>query len=147
MCMKDRLLKLMAQEGLSAARFADEIGVQRSSVSHILSGRNMPGFDFILKTLSRFRNVNADWLITGAGEMLRSKAAQSLSNDVNDEVLPQYKSSGSKQMHIDTNVTNQPDSKMSTNVNTLIAADSELGVSKIVVFYKNGRFEEFLSSK
>ena len=46
--MKDRLHKIMEAEGLSPAKFADEIGVQRSSISHIISGRNKPSYDFII---------------------------------------------------------------------------------------------------
>lgn len=67
--MEDRLLKLLDTEQLSSAKFADAIGVQRSSVSHILSGRNKPSFDFLQKTLKAFPMVNADWLILGEGNM------------------------------------------------------------------------------
>ncbi len=67
--MEDRLLKLLDSEQLSSARFADAIGVQRSSVSHILSGRNKPSFDFLQKTLKAFPLLNADWLILGEGNM------------------------------------------------------------------------------
>lgn len=67
--MEDRLLKLLDTEQLSSSRFADVIGVQRSSVSHILTGRNKPSFDFLQKTLKAFPMLNADWLILGEGEM------------------------------------------------------------------------------
>ena len=67
--MEDRLLKLLDTEQLTSAKFADAIGVQRSSVSHILSGRNKPSFDFLQKTLKAFPMVNADWLILGEGNM------------------------------------------------------------------------------
>ncbi len=69
--MKDRLLQFLAAEQLSPAHFADMLGVQRSGVSHILSGRNKPGFDFIEKLLKRFPAINADWLITGRGKMYK----------------------------------------------------------------------------
>lgn len=67
--MEDRLLKLLDTEQLSSSKFADVIGVQRSSVSHILTGRNKPSFDFLQKTLKAFPMLNADWLILGEGEM------------------------------------------------------------------------------
>lgn len=69
--MKDRILKFINKEGISPAHFADEIGVQRSSVSHILSGRNNPSFDFIQKILLRYKNLSAEWLITGEGDMFK----------------------------------------------------------------------------
>ena len=67
--MEDRLLKLLDTEQLSSSKFADVIGVQRSSVSHILSGRNKPSFDFLQKTLKAFPLLNADWLILAEGDM------------------------------------------------------------------------------
>jgi len=65
--MKDRLLQLIDMEHLTPSKFADLIGVQRSSVSHILSGRNKPSFDFLQKTLSTFPGLKADWLMLGNG--------------------------------------------------------------------------------
>lgn len=67
--MEDRLLKLLDAEQLSSSKFADVIGVQRSSISHILSGRNKPSFDFLQKILRAFPMLNADWLILGEGNM------------------------------------------------------------------------------
>ena len=55
---------------LSPSLFADKIGVQRSGVSHILSGRNKPSLDFIIKILTAFPQVDADWLLFGRGEMI-----------------------------------------------------------------------------
>lgn len=68
--MKDRLIRLLDSEQLTASKFADRIGVQRSSVSHVLSGRNKPSFDFIEKTLKAFPDLNPEWLILGKGDMI-----------------------------------------------------------------------------
>ncbi len=67
--MKERLVQLLDLEHLSPSKFADIIGVQRSSISHVLSGRNKPSFDFLQKTLKAFPGLNADWLIQGEGTM------------------------------------------------------------------------------
>ena len=67
--MKNRLVQLLDMEQISPSKFADIIGVQRSSVSHVISGRNNPSFDFIQKTLSAFPGLRADWLIMGEGTM------------------------------------------------------------------------------
>ena len=77
--MQDQIQEILAKERLSSSQFADKIGVQRSSVSHVLSGRNKPGFDFIQKILVAFPEINGDWLITGSGEMYKGK---SLSGDL-----------------------------------------------------------------
>lgn len=67
--MKDRLIQLLDLEQLSPSKFADIIGVQRSSISHVISGRNKPSFDFIQKTLKAFPGLNASWLIMGESTM------------------------------------------------------------------------------
>jgi transcriptional regulator with XRE-family HTH domain len=67
--MKERLQQLLDMEHLTPSRFADLIGVQRSSVSHVLSGRNNPSYDFIHKTLKAFPGLKADWLLLGSGQM------------------------------------------------------------------------------
>lgn len=61
-----RLDELMENHQLNAAAFAEKIGVQRSSVSHILSRRNKPSLDFILKIQSQFEEADFDWLLLGS---------------------------------------------------------------------------------
>jgi transcriptional regulator with XRE-family HTH domain len=68
--MKDRITQFLVKENISPAEFADKIGVQRSSVSHVLNGRNYPGASFIQKMLTSYRNLNPRWLFLGEGEML-----------------------------------------------------------------------------
>ena len=80
--MKERIEKILKFEQLTASKFADIIDVQRSNVSHILSGRNNPGLDFIQKILSKFTNINAEWLLLGKGEMyIKEEQISSLNQD------------------------------------------------------------------
>ena len=67
--MHKRLKNWMESEGLKASEFADTIGVNRATISHILSGRNKPSIDFFEKLLQAYPNLNANWLITGIGYM------------------------------------------------------------------------------
>lgn len=62
-----RIKKIMEIHQLSASLFADKIGVQRSSISHILSGRNKPSLDFIVKITDNFTDVDMEWLVHGKG--------------------------------------------------------------------------------
>jgi transcriptional regulator with XRE-family HTH domain len=62
-----RLEKILNYYGLSAAVFADKIGVQRSSISHLLSGRNKPSLEFVMKVVRAFPAVNLYWLLNGKG--------------------------------------------------------------------------------
>jgi DNA-binding XRE family transcriptional regulator len=68
-----RLKKVMDFHQLSASMFADKVGVQRSSISHILSGRNKPSLDFILKVTSEFKDVDMYWLLNGIGSFPKTK--------------------------------------------------------------------------
>ena len=60
-----RLLEILEKKSMSASQFAEKIGVQRSSVSHILSGRNKPSLDFIIKITNVFNDISLEWLING----------------------------------------------------------------------------------
>ena len=98
--MTDRISLLIKAKNLSAAQFADEIGVQRSGISHLMSGRNKPSLDLIQKTLQRFPDVSTEWLLFGKGEMMRelnlfdsqSRSGRTVSSEklelVTDTMLP-----------------------------------------------------------
>lgn len=73
--MNERLQELLTRERLTAIRFSELVDVQRSSVSHVLSGRNKPSLDFMAKILSAFPHVSPDWLILGQGNYKRAPAA------------------------------------------------------------------------
>ena len=66
--MNNRLQQFLELENITPARLADTLGVQRSGLSHILSGRNKPGFEFITKLLTKFPHINSDWLLLGKGK-------------------------------------------------------------------------------
>jgi len=73
--MKDRINLLIKAKNLTAAQFADEIGVQKSSISHIISGRNNASLDFIQKILLCYPEVSVDWLMFGKGPIFKSPEA------------------------------------------------------------------------
>lgn len=72
MSLNERISKVIEYSSLTSSEFADEIDVQRSSISHITSGRNKPSLEFIIKIKSRFPEILWDWLVTGEGQMLKS---------------------------------------------------------------------------
>ena len=71
--MKDRITQFLKSEKISPAEFADKINVQRSSVSHVLNGRNYPSASFIQKMLSAYPQLNSRWLLLGEGTILEEK--------------------------------------------------------------------------
>ena len=62
-----RLEKILSFYNLSASSFADKIGVQRSSISHLLTGRNKPSLEFVMKVVTSYPEVNLYWLLNGKG--------------------------------------------------------------------------------
>jgi len=70
--MNKRLMQFITAENISQSQFADNIGVARASVSHIIAGRNKPGFDFVEKMARAFPALNIEWLITGKGKMYKT---------------------------------------------------------------------------
>ena len=71
--MNDRLVKFLSAENISQSQLADTLGVARASISHIVSGRNKPGFDFLENMAVNFPALNLEWLITGKGRMYKGR--------------------------------------------------------------------------
>ena len=78
--MKEKLQQLMKSEGLTSSRMAEILGIQPSGISHILAGRNKPGFDLLQKILRRFPRVNPDWLLLDSEQMYRTGNPESSSS-------------------------------------------------------------------
>ena len=89
--MKERIQQLINKLGYTTARFADEIGVQRSGISHIISGRNQPSYDLLIKILSRFPDISTDWFLLGKGEMFRQYEKEEIREDNQVKSLHQNK--------------------------------------------------------
>ena len=161
--MKDRLLKFLNNQQLSSARFAEIIGVQPSGISHILSGRNKPGFDFIQKILTSYPSLNAEWLIMGKGNMLKSENIQGdlfsgeyygtgnpLRTDkeiAGEEPESDQSETEAKAYDKDTyvNKLKSDDSYNSESGTTAEVTDVNKGrfIKKIVIFYSDKSFSEY----
>ena len=89
--MNSRLQQFLELENLTPARLADIMGIQRSGLSHILSGRNKPSYDFLHKLLIKFPHINGDWLMTGRG-----KAYNDFSENSQGSVISSSPISGQK---------------------------------------------------
>lgn len=73
--MNTRLKQFLAAENISQSQFADTIKVVRASVSHVLSGRNNPGYDFIKAIMSAYPSLSIEWLMLGKGKMYKEAAS------------------------------------------------------------------------
>ena len=74
--MNRRLLQFLQAENITQSQLADTLSVARGGVSHILAGRNKPGYDFLESLLLHYPTLNLDWLMTGRGKMYRSDDSQ-----------------------------------------------------------------------
>lgn len=112
----NRIKQILQHHDLTASQFADRIGVQRSSISHILSGRNKPSLDFVIKVTTEFKDVDMYWLLNGKGSF--PKVVKSLT----------------------------PSQTSSSNPIQITSTSSNKSINRIVVFYNDGTFEEFNKS-
>lgn len=125
--MNQRLQQFLTAENINQAQFADTIEVARASVSHVLAGRNNPGYDFLKSIALHYPKLNLDWLMTGSGRMykdqdMRESRLFGPANDSASEnpVLPGL---------------DFEEKKGEESV-------EERRISKIIVFYDNGSFRE-----
>lgn len=124
-----RLHTIMEYHDLSAASFADKIDVGRSSISHLLSGRNKPSLDFVMKIINAFPDVELYWLLNGKGSFPMKEQKRS-SPDPTIPVIPDQRSQ-------DLFSQNEEDSS------TVPPRQKAGKIRRIVIFYENGTFEAF----
>ena len=145
--MNERIIKILENEGLTAAKFADRIGVQRSSISHIISGRNKPSFDFIAKTIESFPEINAEWLINGKGNIYKEDKI------VKNEIIKERELF---KEDIKTNVgesaetainSHKEDLSMDKKINKSYLKKEDVtnvtNIEKILILFSDGSFREY----
>lgn len=117
--MLDRINLLMQAKNLAASQFADQIGVQRSSVSHVLSGRNKPSLDFVMRIIRTYPELSLEWILMGKGSMTK--------NYTESLVSTRMASDGEGQMSINefTNVT-AANNKNEKPIDKGLSSDTEM---------------------
>ena len=125
----NRLKKILNYHQLTASLFADKIGVQRSSISHILSGRNKPSLDFVMKVLQKFPEVELYWLLNGKGSFPAIKNTPSSILTISKNKTPTKKEDHlTKEVDFPKIISNSLD---------------DTDIDRIVVFFKNGTFKSY----
>jgi len=120
----ERLTVIMKSYQLSASAFADKIQVPRSSISHLLSGRNKPSLDFVLKVVKEFDEVELYWLLNGKGTFPKSSTSS-----------PTLKQEASKALIKSTPVTDLPQNESHV---------PSKKIERIVMFFDDGTFKEYI---
>lgn len=138
--IKDRIQKFLEIENINPSKFAEEVGIQRSAISHILSGRNNPSLEVIQKILKRFSYINAEWLILGKGEMFKQEREPTLF----DSLLLKETNNNQNQEIKKEDINN---TSFSNNEETMQNIQKEkkenARIVKIIVLYDNGKAEVF----
>ena len=125
-----RITQILEEQQLNSSAFADTIGVQRSSISHVLSGRNKPSLDFILKTVRAFPAYSTDWLLFGKSSespVTCLEPVEQASPSTNQDIAFTDKPTGEESPTVPNSTSN-----------------SQAEINKIVLLYKDGRFAEYI---
>lgn len=116
----NRVKKIISANGLTSSSFADKIGVPRSSISHVLSGRNNPSLDLIIKILQSFDGISANYLLSG-------------------DVLTSIQPITDKDQEYN-NMTLFPELDLKKEPKEEIKIDEDL-VKSVILVYENNKFE------
>ena len=142
-----RLTQLLEHFEHTASSFSDTVGVQRSSLSHLLSGRNKPSLDLIMKIHERFPEVNLYWLLKGELPFLYDeeikKNTVKKQEETEDEIteIPDFQET--KSTVRDLNIPEYTEAKQKETTMSNLELEPNNPIEQIVVFYKNGTFKNF----
>ena len=133
--MNNRLKQFLAAENISQAQFAETINVVRASVSHVLAGRNNPGYDFIKSIMDNYPTLNIEWLMLGKGKMYKDKVIQestlfALEEEISPEAIQEPVVKIESSPEIET-IDSQPQQIV-----------KQRNISKIIVFFDDGTYQE-----
>ncbi len=161
--MEERLAFIMKAKNLSMTRFADEIEVQRSSMSHVMNGRNKASLDFIRRILKRFPDINPDWLLFGKGSMSRQDVQMELdTGNESAEKLEDLKNESEEKSRKITALENElrllkeaqrnqvkqvADNKSVQEEDAAIYGAQRRDIEYIVTFYSDKTFREYKPEK
>lgn len=120
-----RFKEILEDNNITASALADDLEIQRSSISHLLSGRNKPSLDFILKLLSKYPDINMYWLLNGAGTKYKTDK-------------PTFKEKPVEQNSV---------KEIETETDKLVAVEALSNKNKkvkhIVIFYEDATFDSY----
>ena len=109
-----RIKKIIEENNLSNSEFAEKIGIPKSSVTHLLSERNNPSLDIIIKISEAFENISTDYLIFGQENQVKPTIQHS--NTLFNELYESFSEDSVK--------------------------DSNNKVKSIILIYENNKFEQ-----
>jgi transcriptional regulator with XRE-family HTH domain len=146
--MLDRINMLLKAKNITVSQFSQAIKIQRSGMSHILSGRNKPSLDFVLRVLKRYPEINPSWFLMGEGEMYISDKIDTqttmfpsqLEIDDTKEIIDvdEHKQEPMNNELIDSQ------NRYLDNENITMGRTNTKKIEKIIVLYSDNTFDEYL---
>lgn len=139
--MKEKLEILCAKYNLTASSLAKALGVEASAISHIRSGRNKPSYDFVVKILRAFPDVNPDWLLLDGEEFLRTGVSST------SPLFPEFGTAAEvsnveAQKNIEISASSSEEKNVSTD-KKLYSSISGKQAKRVIVLYTDGSFESY----
>ena len=147
-----RLEIILDYNSLNASSFADKIGVQRSSLSHLLSGRNKPSLDFILKIIEVFPDVDLYWILNGKGTFPKSQniigatiptPTPTFDNPILESKIEMQTDLFSEKITEPKNRVEENFTNTTPNMQMASPLKNSSEIDRIVIFYKNGTFKTY----
>lgn len=158
MNINSRVGKIIEEKGLNHTEFANEVGVQRSVISHVVSGRNRPGVELLQNILERYPEIQPNWLLLGKGNMKKmdEKMNQEKEGDNKEREVKGENSPGNQQ-YSQKNLFEEEDKKEADSVNqpsseggkkepASIDFEGNGKIRRITVYFANGYFRDFYPS-
>jgi transcriptional regulator with XRE-family HTH domain len=146
--MRERIREFLKRENKTSSQFAEEIGIQPSGVSHVLSGRNKPSLDFILRMLRTYSDLNSDWLLFGKGEMYRTGGGPDLFDDKQtDESYPGKDNYKEISLFTDQIRKNDAEGPGEEKIAEADMSPEDNSSERIIVFHGDGTYSEYKRRK
>lgn len=144
MDLNEKIKQILADKNITSSHFADEIGVPRSSVSHILVGRNKPSLDIVQKIIRRYPDLGMEWILDGAA-LPDIKVDQSAESETNlQKGLNKKHVSSTLESHIrEEPATNTVQTNLVPDENgPVMPGKSGKEIAMVLIFYSDGTFKQ-----
>lgn len=150
--MREKLLALMKSEGLKSSQLAEMLGINPAGISHILAGRNKPGFDLLQKMLRRFPRLNPDWLLLDRGPMYRDEEDNNapIPDLRQNDLFAQTAARPENALSSPTAESRPADRSASALLGNILSENSvtpSASVERVIIFYSDRTCESYTPTK
>lgn len=158
MDINEKIREFIIYKDLQPSKLADELGISRPMMSHVLSGRNKPNIEIVMKILSKYPDLNPEWLNGNAPNMFREGASQESylqeNRQENKYITPTIQPNSTQNLF--NNHNNQQEIEEEKTEKVKLQENNEVQqkkskrsegktIEKIIVFYTDKSFDTYLN--